>query len=206
MVAGTVTRSFPPANQETGSKNRSQSWRTSLAASRVRAVCSRDLTIFAGTPSVSPISSYRQSREVPQHDDLAIFHWQGQNRGLDGAAAFGGLEIVGRSASGRDIRAERLMLRRVAAGVEALVDEDAVNPAEEPAAGIECLEALICLDESVLRCVARRVIVAEHSQRDREQRPLVAFDQAVEACLVALPASSHEDEVVRIVPDTHTGR
>jgi hypothetical protein len=25
-------------------------------------------------------------------------------------------------------------------------------------------------------------------------------------CLVAVPASSHEDEVVRIVPDTRTGR
>lgn len=49
-------------------------------------------------------------------------------------------------------------------------------------------------------------MAAQHPQPDGEQDSLVALDEAFKACLITLPTSSYEDEVVRIMPDIHTGR
>ena len=63
-------------------------------------------------------------------------------------------------------------------GVEAFVDQNPVDPAEKPAVTIEGLEFLVSLDECVLRGVGGFVVVSQQPERDGEEQPLVALDEA----------------------------
>ena len=84
-----------------------------------------------------------------------------------------------------DVRDVRLLGPARPQGVEALVGEDPVDPAEEPMLRPVVSQALEHLDERVLGSVPGVLGVPQHPQGHAEQDPLVAFDQSREGRGVA---------------------
>jgi len=111
---------------------------------------------------------------------------------------FGRFE-VGPGRCGRDqILPERLVRTSCALGIEALVDEDPVDPAEEPPALVETGKRLVGLDEGVLGGVARLIVVAEDPKGDVEQHSLVTLDDRLERVPVTIQATSDDGLVIDI--------
>ena len=75
-------------------------------------------------------------------------------------------------------RAAQVILRMAAANhVQALVDENPVDPAEEPVGGIEGAEPLVGFDEGFLRRIPRVLRVPEHPDSHGVKHLLIAGDQ-----------------------------
>src|SRR5687768_1462362 len=98
---------------------------------------------------------------MPQDDDLSIFERQCHDRLANSAPALPDFERLARIIRSAMVIRERLLGKAAAPGVEALVDEDPVDPAEEPVLRVVCIEPLVNLDERILGGIPRILVVAE---------------------------------------------
>ena len=84
----------------------------------------------------------------------------------------------------------------VASSVEAFVDENPVNPAEEPVPRVVGVEPLIDLDERILCSIPGIFVIPQQPDGDAEQHPLIIADQLLEGSGVALETASNQRRVV----------
>ncbi len=147
----------------------------------------------------------RQLREVSQHDHLAVLGRECEDGCLYSPAAFAHLEGIGRRADGRETRRDLFEPPAVALGVEALIDQDPVDPAEKPACLVERVELLVRLDEDVLGGITGCCVVPEHAEGNGEEQALVPNDDGLEGVRVTGAAPFDEGEIVGITVDIPAG-
>src|SRR3954470_11480635 len=139
-----------------------------------------------------------QLREVPQDHDEPVVLGQADQGRINGCRPFQCFDPFQRPA--RRIRLEllvqRLVRRPSAPRVEALVDDDPVNPAEEPPVRVVAVQALVGPDERVLGRIQRVLVVPEHPPRDRKQDPLVPAHDRLERGGISTKAPGDADDVV----------
>ena len=163
----------------------------SSPASRCRAENNLDLTVFSGTSIASLISWYDSSAKYLSDDHLAIVLAERRQRGLDPVVQLGRLHRVGQVPRGPHRGAQRLARPPGALEVQALVDRDPVEPAEEPPGRIVRVEPFVGPDERVLRRIPRVLVVAQHPQGHAEEDSLVTRDDGLERRGIAPEATAN---------------
>ena len=140
---------------------------------------------------------------MSKHDDQPVFFRETDQGGVYPGALFRGFDDVQRVAGFLPFHVVRERLGRTPRppGIEALVDSNPINPAEEAPRGVEGVQPLVCAYEHILGRVKRVLVIAEHAMRDGEEHALISLDNELERRRIALEATRNARDV--IVPICH---